>query len=173
MQLAQWMEVIGYQINEGGQYGWQCYGPQAYAFSSVNEETQTDFSVVFDLVTKQMYEVTVSRLKEGDSVAYRWIAPNFVESHRQEAELRDIDDVACDGLPWIELDVLNDWVEKATAIRDGKPYDKRVMIQIELDDATFNGIARLAHEADMTFNQYVENILRDEINRLAGSTSSH
>jgi hypothetical protein len=167
------MAAVGYQINEGGQYGWPCYGPQAYAFSSVNEETQTDFSVVFDLVTKQMYEVTVSRLKEDDRVAYRWIDPNFVDIHRQEVELRKVDDGVCEGLPWVELEVFQDWVEKATAIRDGKPYDKRIMIQIELDDKTFSGLARLAHEADMTFNQYVEKILRDEINRLAGATSSH
>lgn len=43
--------------------------------------------------------------------------------------------------------------------------DNRSTIEIDLTDEEFMHIARLAHERDITFNQMVEHILQQEIDR--------
>lgn len=43
--------------------------------------------------------------------------------------------------------------------------DNRSSIEVDLSDEEFMHIARLAHERDITFNQMVEYILQQEIDR--------
>jgi hypothetical protein len=52
-----------------------------------------------------------------------------------------------------------------TSLRDDKPMDNRATIEVDLTDDEFMQIARLAHERDITFNQMVEHILQQEIDR--------
>lgn len=44
--------------------------------------------------------------------------------------------------------------------------DNRKEIELELTDAEFLALARMAHEADITFNQMCEQILQDYINKV-------
>jgi hypothetical protein len=43
--------------------------------------------------------------------------------------------------------------------------DNRASIEVELSDEEFLQVAKLAHERDITFNQMVEYILQQEIDR--------
>ena len=61
--------------------------------------------------------------------------------------------------------MLDDFIAKAEAIRDGRDYDERVTMPIDISDADFVSIARMAHDRDITFNEMVEHILREEIDR--------
>jgi hypothetical protein len=165
MFLEQWLKIVGHKITEGSDYGWKCYGPDVYSLNSVTESNGADIGVIFNPKTKQTFEATVVLVDGNEKAAYRWIHPDYIEGYQKESTIRQVEDLACDDLNWINLDIFQDWAEKTTAIRNGKPYDKRVMIQLDVDDSTFSCLAHLAHAADMTLNQYVENILRSYIER--------
>jgi hypothetical protein len=54
-------------------------------------------------------------------------------------------------------------MQKALAIAAGEDYDDRVSIAIDLTDEELLKYMTLAHERDMTFNQFIEEALRSAI----------
>ena len=70
---------------------------------------------------------------------------------------------AWDGVDYTDLDVEEDLVEKATAIVNGREYDKRVMMQLDLDSDLEMAIYRNAHQLDMTVNDYIQMALVEMI----------
>ena len=85
------------------------------------------------------------------------INPQYADAHVQEASTRSVDmNNAWEGVDYIDLDVEEDFVEKATAILSGQDYDTRVMMQLELDSDLEMEIYRNAHRLDMTVNDYMQ-----------------
>jgi hypothetical protein len=58
-------------------------------------------------------------------------------------------------------------VEKCSAIFAGESYDERVSIPIDLPQEHLFALMKQAHELDITFNQHVEQVLRDQIKEMA------
>lgn len=163
--LKEFMEIFNYRITEGCEYTWQCYGYNAYCISSWNglhDEGGFSGSIVFDTENQTVYEVTVCDY--ANNRAYRIINPEYVDAHRKEVSLRDDDDYAWDYVPFTDLEVDDDFIQKASAIAEGIVYDTRVVVPVDLDDDTFLHIAKQAHERDITINQMVEVLLREVIN---------
>jgi hypothetical protein len=82
----------------------------------------------------------------------------------------DIDDVehdktAWDATEWTDLDVADDFIEKATAIIAGRDYDTRVQIQLDIPNDLLFKLMTMAHEADMTLNEFIVKILQEVIDR--------
>ena len=75
----------------------------------------------------------------------------------------DIHTQAWDDTNWIDLDVDDDFIQKALAIKAGEEYDTRISVPLELDDDIMFDLMKLAHERDVTFNKLVEDILREAI----------
>jgi hypothetical protein len=93
--------------------------------------------------------------------AYRMINPKFVEKHRKEALARDVNlNEAWDGVEYVDLDVLDDFIQKALAIKAGESYDTRVQVPVDFSDEDLFQYMKMAHERDMTFNEFVEDALR-------------
>lgn len=165
--LKNWMEVVEYKITEGSEFGWNCFGYNAYSLDYWSgDQAGFGMSIVFDRKTQEVYEVQVCDYNEDTPAAYRYINPDYYQEYQKELKSRGVLDEAWEGVKWVDLEVFEDWVEKATAIRDGVDYDKRIVIPLDLGDAEFTMLAKLAHEADMTLNQYVEKIIEQEILRL-------
>jgi hypothetical protein len=61
------------------------------------------------------------------------------------------------------LDVADDFIQKALAIRAGENYDTRVQVPVDFSDEELLQYMKLAHERDMTFNELVEEALRHAI----------
>ena len=59
-----------------------------------------------------------------------------------------------------ELEVIEDWIEKATAIVAGKKYDKRIQVPLNLPDDVMFELMSMAHERDITLNKMVEEVLK-------------
>ena len=165
--LKQWMELVNYRITEGQQYGWTCYGDNAYSLSSwngIHDEGGFSSTVILDTANQTVYEVDICDYTR--SRAYRLINPDFVNLYRKEAEERigrSWPDEAWDNVKYIDLEVDEDFLEKCGAIVRGADYDTRVMIPLELSDKDMLTVFRLAHEQDLSLNDYVEKILRDYI----------
>jgi hypothetical protein len=159
------MELVGYKITEGGDYGWGCYGPNSYSLSSwngVHGKGGYSFDIVFSTKSQKIYEV--SMCDYTNDRAYRMINPKFQEKHRKEAEMRDVNlNEAWDDVDYVDLDVLDDFIQKALAIRAGESYDTRVSVPVDFSDEELLQYMKLAHERDMTFNELIEEALRHAI----------
>ena len=161
--LKDFMEVCDYKITEGSEYCWQCFGPDAYRLDSWNQEQDGHtVSIVFDTRTQVVYEVTAYDYRRNH--AYRLINPEFKSAHDNEATERDIDiNQAWDDVNYIDLDVVDDFIQKALAIVNEEDYDTRVQVPVDFTDEELLQYMKLAHERDMTFNELVEEALRAAI----------
>jgi len=163
--MKEWMELVDYKITEGGDYGWSCYGPNSYSLDSwngVHGEGGYSFNIVFSTKSQKVYEV--SMCDYTNNRAYRMINPDYVKKHAKEAKARDVNlNEAWEDIDYVNLDVEADWIEKAKAIASGQPYDTRVQIEVNFSDDEMARYMKLAHERDMTFNDFVEEALRHAI----------
>jgi hypothetical protein len=167
--LKQWLELANYSISEGNKYMWDCYGPDTFMLSSwngINGPGGHSVEIVFDTRTQTVYEVTAHDFT--NERAYRMINPLYAKAHAEEAGNRGADmNTAWDGVDYTNLDVEEDFVEKATAIVSGQTYDTRVMIQFELDSDLEIKLYRNAHQLDMTVNDYIHLALVELIKKEA------
>jgi len=163
--MKEWMELVDYKITEGGVYGWSCYGPNAYTLDSWNGVHGTggySFSIVFSTKTQKVYEV--SMCDYTNDRAYRMIAENKQEKHRKEAESKsELANQAWDDVDYVDLDVDDDFFQKALSIRAGEDYDTRVQVAVDFSDEELLQYMKIAHERDITFNELVEDALRHAI----------
>jgi len=70
---------------------------------------------------------------------------------------------AWDDVDYIDLDVDDDFIQKALAIKAGEDYDTRVSVPVDFTDEELLTYMKMAHEQDMTFNQFIEEALRQAI----------
>lgn len=161
--MKEWMELVDYKITEGSDYGWGCYGPNAYTLDSwngVHGAGGYSFSIIFSTKTQKVYEVSVCDYTNDR--AYRMIAENKKEKHRAEAKDRDVNlNEAWDDVEYTDLEVDDDFIQKCLAIKAGEDYSTDISIPIDLPDHELMHLFKLAHESNMTFNDYVNQVLRE------------
>ena len=157
--LKDWMECVNYRISEGSDYQWMCYGINAYSLDSWDRDHDgVSASVVFDTDDQTVYQVEVHDYTNERS--YRFINPDYRDAYRKECKQRGVEDEAYDGVKFIDLETEEDFLDKCRAIMNYEDYDDRVSIPIEFDDDELLVLMKMAHERDMTFNQFVEEALR-------------
>jgi len=164
--IKDYMEAVQYRITDGSEYQWSCYGPNARSMGYWNGRYDDGVSVnmVYDTITQFVYEMEAWDYAGGKE--YRWIHPGYIESYVGEANERGVDwKQSIDNNKFIDLEIAEDILEKATAIAAEEEYDDRIMIQLELGDAEQMMLMEMAHEADMSLNQFVEYILREDMKR--------
>jgi len=164
--LKEWMEVVEYRVTEGSDFCWDCYGANSYSLDSWNgEQDGNSFTIIFDTKTQVVYEVQSHDYK--NQRAYRRINPDFQSERDIESTDRNVSlNEAWDEVNYVDLESDDDWFQKALAIVAGEDYDTRVSIPIDLPEAELMVLFKLAHEADMTFNDFVEKVLREQLERL-------
>jgi hypothetical protein len=167
--MKEWMELVDYKITEGGEYGWQCYGPNAYCLDSwngVHGKGGYSFSIIFSTKTQKVYEVTMCDYTNDR--AYRMIAKNKQEKHRKEAKLLNVNlNEAWDDVDYVDLDVVDDFIQKALAIRAGEDYSTDISVPIELPDDLLMFAFKAAHEENMTFNDWMNRMLKTFVDKVS------
>jgi hypothetical protein len=160
MHLREINDITKHHIVSGSEYLWTCY-PDSHMLDYENEFA--NLSVVFNKKTQEIYEATIC-IETGplrDSRPYRWLNPEFKEAYFKECKKRKVKkNIAWDDVKYIDLEVEGDFLEKAQAMFEGKPFDKRVQVPIDLDDDIMLALCMEAHKRDITLNQMVEEILR-------------
>lgn len=155
--VARYLESIDHQITSGAKYEWSCY-PNARFIDS-----ETDFvhaSAVADARTGTIYEARFNLANYLGS-EYRWMNPDWRDAHDQEAISRNIDlERSEDSQPLVELDNLDDLLDKLFLASRGLEFDERVDVVIELTDAQQLELFRLAHAQDVSFNEFIGQVLR-------------
>jgi hypothetical protein len=152
LTLKEWMELVDYRITEGGNYN--LFSDHAYALTSWNgEHDGYSLEIIFDQKTQVVYCVEVCDYKHQR--AYRLFHPDY--------KMVDQTIEAWDDVSWCDLESDDDFIQKSLAIVAGKDYDTRVSIPIDLPENELMVLFKMAHEADMTFNHYVEKVLREQL----------
>lgn len=163
--IKDFLIAIDYKITGGSEFGWSCYGPNARYLDCMDSEGidgQYSIHALFDSVTQHVYEIQawdyVNRRE------YRWIDPDFVAAHNAEATKNGIGiKESFDDNEYIDLDLAEDILEKISAMVAGEEYDCRVKVPVNFTDTELLTYMKMAHERDLTFNQFVENILKEAI----------
>ena len=163
--IKEWMELVDYRITEGSNYCWECYGNNAYTLDSWNGDHEGhSFSIIFDTKDQTVYEVQAHDYLHNR--AYRVVNEDFAKKMKKESKRRDVDkNQAWDDVNYVDLDVDDDFFQKALSIRAGEDYDTRLQLPLDLDQDMLFELMKQAHEQDITLNQLVEHIIRDAIDQ--------
>lgn len=166
MKLNEVNEALDHKITGGSEYQWNCYPDGRYL------DYESDFahvSVLYSTVDQTVYQAEVSVKREAwdeDKKPYRWLNPHYKDAFYKEAKKRKVDpEQAWDDVKFIDLEMEEDFLEKATAIFNGEEYDTRVKIEFDLDDSSILKLATEAHKRDITLNKMIEIILQEVIDR--------
>ena len=152
LTLKEWMELVDYKVTEGGDYYTNV--PGLYSMSSWNEEQDGfSFFIAFDPKDNQRVYV-VEACDYANNRAYRIKDPAI-----------ELDKTAWDDVEFTELEVDDDFIEKAQSIKASAEYDTRVSIPLELEDELLFTLMKKAHEQDITLNKMVEKVLQEVIER--------
>lgn len=162
--LKEWLELTEYRITEGSEFGWSCYGENAYQLDSwngMNGEGGFSFTIIFDRVDQTVYEVQLHDF--SNTRAYRMINDEFQDA---EAKIRStLSIMAWDETYYVDLELDEDFLKKATAIRSGEWYSPKVSMSLEFSDEELLLYMKCAHERDITFNEFIEDALREIISK--------
>lgn len=164
--LKEFMEVIDYRVTEGDEWTWRCFGDRAYNLSTWNGDYKGySMNIVFDTGDQTVYIVEACDYKNNR--AYRLINPDHKQSFMDYAGRENLEfrDQAWDDVDFVDLEEDDDWIQKALAIKAGEDYDTRVSVPVDFTDEELLKYMTMAHERDMTFNQFVEEALRQAINQ--------
>lgn len=162
MNLKNVNEALDHRITGGSEYGWNCW-PNARWLDYESEYAHS--SVVFNAETQEVYTAEVND-KADKYKPYRWLNPEYKEAMYSEARTRRIEaNQAWDKTMWYDLDVEEDWLEKASAIMRGEDFDTRVQVPLTLGNEEMFRLMTMAHERDITLNKMVEIILQEVIDR--------
>lgn len=161
--MKEWMEIVSYKITEGSDYTWECYGPHAYTLDSWNGDNHGySFNITFDTETQEVFEVNANDYKHNR--AYRMINPDYAKKHKKECKQKDVNlNEAWEDVDYVDLEVEDDFIQKCLAIREGEDYDTRIQVPVDFSDEDLLKYMKMAHERDMTFNEFVEEALRHAI----------
>jgi hypothetical protein len=161
ISIKQWMELANFRITEGSDYCWSCFGPNAYSLDAWDGDNENGWSlcIVFDNKTQAVYQVEAHDYKREN--AYRYTNPDFREAYDAETKARNAmhyDEF--EDYKITDLEVQDDWESKAFSICNYADYDEGILVPLDFTDEELLPIFKLAHEANMSFNDYVCMALR-------------
>lgn len=164
--VKEWMEIVDYRITEGSNYGWECFGNNSYTLDSWNgDHNGYSFSIVFDTKTQEVFEVMAHDYKNDR--AYRMMNPEYVKKYKKESKRKGCNlNEAWEDVDYVDLEVEDDFIQKCLAIRAGEDYDEGVLVPINLPDDLLMFAFKAAHEENMTFNDWMNKMLREFIDRV-------
>lgn len=159
------MEIAEYKITDGSEYQWQCFGNNAYMIDSWQRgHDGYSFGVIFDRVDQTVYSTEIHDYKNNR--AYRMINPDYVDAYKKECKEKNVDfKNAVDEYNYTDIEVDDDFIQKARAIIADEEYDTRVQVELNLDKDEMHKLMEMAHERDITLNKMVELILQELIDK--------
>lgn len=164
MKLKDWLFITDGRVTDGSEFSFDCYGDRAYTMSYWNgfhREAEASTSVVYDRDTFEVYETDV--YNGANNKAYVWRDPRWADLFKAELTAKNCNFAS--DFPEIELEVAEDFTEKATAILNGEEYDSRIKIPLDLNKDQMFALMVAAHEGDITLNELIDVVLRQAIDQ--------
>lgn len=154
--LKQFYELINFRVTDSSEYHDKDLGDHLIAtdyWNGLHDHGGVSLECVHDAKTLEVVQLEVHDYTR--ELSYRWNPERLRKPNR--------DKTAYDEVEFVDLDVLEDWVEKAQAIIAGRDYDTRVVVPLDISDEDFLLIAKAAHKLDVTFNKFVEDALKSAV----------
>lgn len=164
MKLDDFLKLTSNRITGGTEYFWECYGKNARYIDF--ETDDISISMVYDTKNSTGYEMTVDI---GSDVSYRWINDVFRRPLEREYKARGLE-LDSDDYTDCSEDVIILTAKNALKTADSLA-DTRVEVPLELSDDELFQLMKMAHEKDITLNQFVEEILRETMDRMESEQS--
>jgi hypothetical protein len=127
--------------------------------------------VQFDPFYHVVYQIDVTTLGNG-AARYRWVNPKYLERYHQNNFEYQIDDKhikelntdnSPDKILMIARDVVNGVIVHPSK---NKTEEETETIALDLNDSELALIARAAHEKDITINQFMNDVIREELDKV-------
>ena len=162
--LINFLKAIDYKITDCTDYCWDCYGNNIRSMDSYN----IGFSECSAIFTKNGGAIRELTMHDYENLrSYRWTDPQWVQARKAEALSMSMDDNTAYGdINFIELEMIEDMLEKMTAVTRGEKYDTRIMIPLEMTDKEFLEVARAAHALDITINAFFTMAIEEAIRKV-------
>lgn len=154
IKLHNFLNVIGYEV-----HGKDFIPGTPYGDMVAEVERGTDsywLTCTFDVVSQEVFDIVAEDYINNNY--YRWIHEDFREAQSGKPHWAG-------KSSYTELEVAEDILEKADAMVEGRDYDTRVTVPVDLTDKEFLEYAKLAHKLDITFNQLVEQAVRHALEK--------
>ena len=166
MTLLEIIQACEARVSGGSEYQWACYGPNARYMDFSDRDGTECVSIVFDTKTQVVYEATAYDYKHDR--AYRLINNDYAKQHQLEVKEKghtntawELDDET--PIPYIDLETVEDYLDKCHAIQTGEDYDTRVEMPLDISDKDLLYYMKAAHKLDITFNEFVTRALSELI----------
>jgi hypothetical protein len=146
INIKTFMELINYRITEGS----ECYTniPNLYSFTFWNgNHNGCSANIIFSTKDQTVYAVEVCDYK--NNCAYRMIDSRL-----------DNDKEAWEGVNFIDLEVDEDFIDKAQSIIAGITYNTKVSTIVKLENNELFQLTKMANEQDITLNNMIEEIIK-------------
>jgi len=100
-KIEDFMKAINYEINDGANFGWSCYGEFAFTLNSNRKNGCAQ--IIYDSNNQRIYEISCCNYKNKN--CFRWINPRYKKKHIEESESRGFRfEQAWDNVDYIEVD---------------------------------------------------------------------
>ena len=151
--IKEYLAAIKYNITNVDTFMWSCYGEDIRCFDSYIKGKYECNAVVSgpDNKIRELAFYDYVKAKQ-----YRWIDPEYRDAYKKEAiEIMGHDH----GAGFCEVELSKDILEKMTAVSEGRDYDPRIIIPVDMTNEEFLVIAKAAHSLDITINEFVHHAL--------------
>lgn len=167
MQLQSFLHLIQYKITDGYSFDWKCFGRNAHGIQC-DEKDGYNLVAIYDRFTHRVYQIEAWDYITNHS--YRWTDPDFLESHVNECAANNVDYYeACDGV-FIDFQMEDDIINMGNKIIEAHnarilelasdiDEDGKEEIVLNLSEQEQFDLMKMAHEQDMSLNEFVESIL--------------
>lgn len=105
--LDEYLNLISYKVSEGGDFGWNCFGPNAYFYSREYIDEDISVTVFFDTIDRIVYMLDI-RTMDGK---YVWINSHYTVVYHNEY-------VANQKQIGFEINNFEDFSERTTEFRE-------------------------------------------------------
>ena len=103
IKLKDFISAIDYQIGEGYEYLWNCYGDyDVFGLDWGRDDLSASAVIIYNTKTQEVYELSVWDCL-GETKPYRWVKPEYIKNHKKEAAERGFKfNIAIDRVKFIE-----------------------------------------------------------------------
>jgi hypothetical protein len=88
--IKEFVTAIKFNLGDGFEYGWNCYGDNAYSIGWMKPDGTATASIVYDIANQKVYQMEV--WDETNNRVYRWIHPKYSKAHANEARKLGVND---------------------------------------------------------------------------------
>jgi hypothetical protein len=104
--------------------------------------------------------------------AYIWINPEYHDAYFEEAASRNVNPLeVVDGLNYVEVCMLDDIIDKVTAMCNNVEYDTRVSFPLDLPDDLYDELLTIADKKSVTVEKLIEDVLTESMTRYETSNN--